>query len=189
MAHFEKRHAATAKLVEAALRSAWKKLLRQTAGEHPYAFALYTSGQDSFSYVTVSACTEEGLTHVAETYLARHPTRALETERASLRWNASDWSHHAFADVKRLGIDAHLAIRTRWEDAAIWEAFATALERCDASGLFGRGATRERITLAILCGDMGSRFFAKGVRRLNPPRVVSRTLREWRQGLAAFDAS
>ena len=182
-AHYAARHRATSKAIEAAVRSAWKRLRRETKAEAVYALALYTSGQDSFSYVRISACTEEGLTEVARSYLAREPGSSLEHERAALRWNACDWSHHVFADVRGLAIHRDLAIRSRYEDAAIWDAFAIALERCDAAGVFGEGAERERLTLAILCGDMSSRFFAKGIRRLNSPKVAARALREWRAGL------
>ena len=73
-------------------------------------------------------------------------------------------------------------IRSRAEDAAIWEAFAVALERSDRDGLFGSGAARDRVTLAMLCGDMDGRFLMRGVRRLNPPGVVARVQREWRAG-------
>ena len=183
-AHFAARHRATSKAIESAVRAAWKRLRRETAGQDVYALALYTSGQDSYSYVCISACTEQGLTEVARGYLARKPDSSLERERASLRWNACDWSHHEIADVLGVAIGKDLAIRSRYEDAAIWDAFATALERCDAAGLFGQGAERERLTLAILCGDMGSRFFAKGIRRLNSPKVAARALREWRAALA-----
>jgi Domain of unknown function (DUF4303) len=183
-AHYAKQHAPTADAVEAAVRRAWPALQRKTRGETLYAFALYTSGTALFSYVGISANTEEGLSEVASEYLTRHSGSTLERERDSLRWNACDWAHHDFAPVPRVAISKNLGIRSRFEDAAIWSAFALGLSRCDDAGLFGRGDARERVTLAILCGDMDARFFMKGVRRLNPSRVASRAQREWRKQFA-----
>lgn len=183
-AHYAKQHAPTADAVEAAIRRAWPALQKKTRGESLYALALYTSGTALFGYVGISANTEEGLSEVATRYLARHASSTLEHERDSLRWNACDWAYHDFAPVPRVAIGKHLAIRSRFEDAAIWDAFALGLARCDEAGLFGRGEERERITLAILCGDMDARFFMKGVRRLNPARVASRAQREWQKQFA-----
>ncbi len=181
-AHYAKQHAATADAIEAAVRRAWPSFLKKTRGQSPYAFVLYTSGTSLFSYVVLSANTEEGLSEVAAGYLAGRRNSTLEQERASLRWNACDWAHHELATVARLRISKSLAIRSRYEDAAIWEAFALGLSRCDEAGLFGDA--RARITLAIVCGDMDARFFMKGVRRLNPSSVASRAQREWKKQFA-----
>lgn len=182
-AHFDAQHVATGRAVEKALRSAWRALQKETKGERLFALAVYTSGQDALSYATISACTEEGLDEAARAYLARHPDATLERERAALRWNACDWPTHDHTGVPLPALGKTVAFRTRIEDDAIWEAFAGALERCDREGLFGRGEAREALTLAILCGDMDGRFFARGVRRLNPPRVARRAQREWREAL------
>ena len=172
--------------MEAAIRRALPALQKRTRGERPYAFALYTSGTSLFSYVTISANTEEGLSKVAAQYLARDPGSTLERERDSLRWNAGDWAYHDFARVPRLTLSRSLAIRSRFEDAAVWDAFAIALARCDDAGSFGRGEDRERVTLCILCGDMDARFFMKGVRRLNSASVAARAQREWKKQLATY---
>jgi hypothetical protein len=184
-AHYAKAHEATSRAVEKAIRASWKALAKETKGERLYAFAVYTSGEGSFGYATISACTEEGLDEVGAAYLPRHAGSTLERERASLRWNACDWPLHDHTSVPLPGLSSTVAIRTRREDDAIWEAFAAALARCDADGLFGRGEARAALTLAILCGDMSTRFFGKGVRRLNPPRVAARAQREWRAGIEA----
>lgn len=176
---YMRQYAKLADVVEAAIRGALPKLAKKARGEDLYAFALYTSGERVFTYVEFSANTEQGLSRRAAAYASRKRGTTVDGMRASLRWNPCDWELHGFAKMKTLKASSP-ALRIRQEDDAIWEAFATALERCDAAGLFGRGEARDRITLSILCGDMGSRFFMKGVRRLNPKRVAARTQREWR---------
>lgn len=178
--YFEAEHQATADAVEKAIRDALPKWRKQHGEETLYAFAVYTSGTGLFAYAKLSANTEQGLEQVAKKYLRSKPRSDLAQQRVELRWNAPDWAHHAFASVRVASLGQLLAIRSRHEDAAIWNAFATALERCDADGLFGAGEEREKVTLAILCGDMDARFFMKGVRRLNSKRVAARAQREFK---------
>jgi hypothetical protein len=53
-----------------------------------------------------------------------------------------------------------------------------ALRTLDAEGLFGEGDARSEVALLVLCGDMSSAFFLRGMKKLNPPQVVERYLLE-----------
>lgn len=165
------------------LAAAVPKLLRATKGETPYAVALYTSGESEFSYVALSANTEEGLDRATRRYLAKDPGADPAKLRATLRWSAPDWDHHLFSKLG--GLKFPMLMRSRAEDDVIYELMTQALRKLDAKRLLGTGRARAAVSLHILCGDMGSRFFLRGTRALNPPAVVKRVAREWKAAAPA----
>ena len=162
----------------AALRDAVQTLQKEIGKERLMAFALYTSGESDFDYVCVSACTEEGLVRLVDSAKARKRgvERTDEDLEGALRWSACDWEHHDFYEaVGRLKLPSAGDAK---RDAKVYADFAKALQTLDAEGLFGKGAARSRLTLAVMCGDMSAEFLLKGVKKLNPPAVVKRYVDE-----------
>jgi hypothetical protein len=145
-----------------ATRDAWVELQSLIGRERLYVFALYTSGQDGFSYLCASANTAEALGDVG------HQHRA---------WLAPDWKYHDFSqrvrDVKLPEGDS------RRRDSAVYAAFVTCLKTLDGEGLFGRGDERNRLSLLILCGDYSEEFFRHGLEQLNPLAVVDDYVRNF----------
>jgi hypothetical protein len=75
----------SAQLTDAVAEAA-RTLHRTIGNEHLYSFALYTSGENGFVYVCVSANTEEGLDEKLQQYAARGHT----VDSSGLRWSAPD---------------------------------------------------------------------------------------------------
>jgi hypothetical protein len=149
-----------AKLARATVEAA-RRALQKTRGKQLYAFALYTSGQDDFGYVCVSANTEEALTRKAA---------GAGTAIRDLRFNAPDWELHDFdKDVRAIELPPR---GTRKRDALVYKALVAALKAVDQKRVFGTGKRRNEVMLAVMCGDMDERFLLKGMRALNPPAVV-----------------
>jgi hypothetical protein len=163
--------------LETRLRAAVVELARRVGDEHLYAFVLYTSHQDEYLYVLASANTEEALARRIEEYVRRDPATDDVELRRGVRWNAADWGYHDFApDVGALEVPAARGVGGH---AAIHRAFVDALRTLDEEGAFGRGDTRESVTLNVLCGDMGRQFFERGLRALNPATVVEAYFARW----------
>jgi hypothetical protein len=150
------------------------ELRRRIGSETLYGFALFTSGERGFSFVRASANTEEGLARRADR-MAEQDTRFRgEAGRRLLRWNAPEWAYHDFAEGVRALEIPDPATRRATLDAALYEAFAAALEAVDRAGLFGRGAERAFLTVNVLCDHPSPAFFQKGLVRLNPVPTVER---------------
>jgi hypothetical protein len=162
-----------------AVRAATASLKEEIGDEKLCAFALYTSGQEGFDYVCASACTEEGLARAVASSKARRKKQGRDTSdeelESALRWSPGDWEQHDFSpEVSAIKLPPRDEKGDDKRDAAIYAAFVKALKTADEEGLFGKGAKRTRLTLAILCGDMSAEFLLKGIKRLNPPAVVKR---------------
>ncbi len=136
-----------------ALREAHDDLLRLIGSQRLYGFVLYTSGEEDFVYVSVSANTEEALG------ANRH-----------LRWSVRDWKYHDFSEAVR---DVELpAGEGSARDRMIYSGMVAALKALDDEHRFGEGAAREQVVLNVVCGDMSEEFFTAGLRLLNPASVV-----------------
>jgi hypothetical protein len=151
-----------------------QELRRRIGSERLYAFALFTSGEAAYAFVRASANTEEGLARRADRMAEADPRYRGEAGRRLLRWSASEWAYHDFAE----GVHA-LALpdppgRRPTLDAALYEAFLGALKAVDRAGLFGRGAERAFLTVNVLCEHPTPVFFRKGLVRLNPVPTVER---------------
>lgn len=161
-----------------ALRDAVVALCREVGNERLYVVALYTSGQSEFDYVCASANTEEGLSRIVAKAGARGKGRGRERSRAevetALRWSACDWEHHDFAEgVGSLELPPAGDAK---RDAKVYANFIKALAVLDEEGVFGKGRARQKITLAVMCGDMSAEFLLRGIKKLNPPAVAKRYL-------------
>ncbi|MBS2013672.1 MAG: DUF4303 domain-containing protein [Deltaproteobacteria bacterium] len=143
-----------------------RELLARIGGETLYALALYTSGETDLAYVMLSANTEEALARAAE----GDPERAR-----SMRFCAPDWGYHGADDLA----DAPLPEGSGGKrDRLILDAMARALRAVEREGLVGHGARRERVVLAVMCGDLTDEFFERGLARCNPASVVDAYRRE-----------
>jgi WD40 repeat protein len=164
-----------------ATRRAFTELRAAHPQEAFYAYALYTS--NDASYVMASANSEEGLRQRARKYQAKAKT-GLEEEMRRLRWHAPDWAYHGageehFAKVEDL-LEARPGLDDLDEDA--WEkevelrmaTFVEALHGLDKEGFFGRGKSREKVTLLLTMGDQETKSFLKCARQLNPAKVYDR---------------
>lgn len=161
-----------------AVRIAVASLEAQRGDEHLYAFALYTSGQEDFDYVCASANTTEALARSVASSATRRAEQGRETSveeiESALRWSAPDWELHDFSpEVSAIELPPQRGDRDE-RDHAVYSAFVKALGTADAEGLFGKGASRARVTLAVMCGDMSADFLLKSIEKLNPPAVVKR---------------
>lgn len=138
------------KLRDATLR-ATRELLERIAGQKLYALALYTSGQDDFSYVVLSANTEEGLSRSAD--------GDAELARA-LRFSAPDWEFHEADDLS-----------TSLPKRGAYDAMVEAIRA--TRKLVGRD-----VILNVVCGDMSDAFFMRGLTRCNSKALVNAYVRE-----------
>lgn len=164
--------------LESAIELAIDDLKEQVGSERVYAFGLYTSGEDGFSYVTVSANTEEALARAAESSVARRPGRTVEEARAALRWSACDWEWHDFS--KAVGSLTLLEGEGGARDRRLYTTFTSVLGSLDARGAFK--IRKRRPTLAILCGDMSTGFLERSIKALNPQAVFEKFRREHTPG-------
>jgi Domain of unknown function (DUF4303) len=154
--------------------SAVQELRRRIGSETLYGFALVTSGESGFAWVRASANTEEGLAGRADERAGTEPRFRGESGRRLLRWAAPEWAYHDFSpEVRGLPLPDPAARRPTL-DAALYEAFAAALEAVDRAGLFGRGAERAFLTVNVLCDHPSPAFFRRGLVRLNPIPTVER---------------
>lgn len=135
--------------------------------ERPYAVALYTSGEDDFSYVCFSANTEA----------------ALRRRGRATRWSVADWKYH---DVAALDLAPG---EGRARDRRLYESFVAALEALRWRGVvkviacgdmseefFLRGLTRlnpKRVVAAYLREHTSTGFFADLARRPRAEQIAT----------------
>jgi hypothetical protein len=154
--------------------AALPRLRGEVGTEHLYAIALVVSGEERFSWLALSANTEEGLARRAEAMAQEDPRYAGDAGRRLLRWYAPRWAWHDFAPEVREVALPDPAARTPAQDKAIHGALVGALRTLDRAGRFGKGADRCFLTLAVTCPRASRRFFLKGLRLLNPRPVWDR---------------
>lgn len=158
-----------------ALVQAAREIVSKVAGERLYAFALYTSGQDDFQYVSASANTEEGLREKAGEYASKHPDYSGEPGIRKLRWSAPDWKYHDFSEpVASLELPNG---EGRKRDSAVYRDFVHAMKVVGKEVLPSRKDAP--VCLLIMCGDMGDEFLLEGMRELNPASVTDRYVQEF----------
>lgn len=171
--------------------SAWRTLRAAHGGAHFYSFGVYTA--ELADYLGLTASTEEGLSSVAEQYLASR-RGDLRSMRASLRWSPCDSPLHEHALTLLPESDG---LRTEGPDpyddtheaeaatALVFEVAVETLQHLDRERLFGSGADRASLVLGIWKGDQSDEERIEYVRLLNPPSVVERFVEELRTGYAA----
>jgi hypothetical protein len=143
----------------AATMNAARSVREKVGDETLYAFALYTSGQNAFSYVIASANTEQALTRASR----GNPGLADQ-----LRWNACDWEWHELSpDSWTIELPEGVS---KARDRRLKKIFFDVLRAVDSSGVLGL----PRPTLALMCGDMSEDFLLDSIAQLNPPEVVAR---------------
>ncbi len=176
-------------LLYEAARAAFQEIRRAHAGETFYVFALFTYGE--LGYLSATASTEQGLTRVAQKYIAGgwNQGKTLEEMREALRWNPVDSPLHLegqeyFAAVNDFirdvpGILYNIPTDDSWDEFhAFFEHFIgvciQVLQRLDAESMFGTAEARDRIVLNVLMGDQSDEERLGYAQRLNPEAVFER---------------
>jgi len=189
----EERYARLRAALLQATRAAFEEMRHNHPHEQFYAFALYTSGEAA--YVAPSANTEEGLARLTQRDIANaEKEQVAHLYRASLRWSPCDWPYHLegarhFTTVSRL-LDEILMISREAEDDqsadTVFDLCLAVLQQLDGEGVFGTGAQRDALVLALLMGDQSDEDRIAWARRLNPPPVADRLAGELQAGYDAF---
>lgn len=169
-----------------ATRRAFEDLCHRHAGEHIYAFALYSNDVGQYLYPTAN--TEEAL--------RRHYGRRVDTdEEPQLRWfYPGDWRYcqegaEHFVPVQEIldQFDPYSAAVSDEDVAAhahsVFQSCEQVLRDLDAAGLFGQGADREGIVINYLCLESDEEPWLESAKRLNPESVWRRYEEELKVGL------
>lgn len=165
---------------------------RRIRETHPkdtfYCFAFFTNGE--FSYVAVTASTDEGLEKVAKEYKKKPSYKAMSIEdlRIDLKWSPCDSPLHGKAedvltalDPLMRGVAVELNRRFDLKDdgksfdefaSQVRGCFANALKRIDAKSVFGNGNDRKRVVVNLLMGDQSDEDRLTFAERVNPSESV-----------------
>lgn len=172
--------------------AAGKKAFPAIRAQHPdeqfYFFGLYTSG--SYSYVTPTCSTYQGLKEVVEAYQTEAYFAAMPKDELvkSLKWSPCDSPLHTEGedyfeelDAELLFIDEELdRLYSGKPDEKEVDAFVHQIENCliqamkelDAAGVFGTPEERAQVTLGIMMGDQSTEDRIRFVKALNPPDLA-----------------
>ncbi len=196
-----------------ASRKGFHLLKDRHTGETFYCFAFYSHGSHSFLYPAAS--TEEGLSHVAQSYIDTYPDRygrfTLAEMRTRLRHSIADSPLNdpplilpVFQEICDLAEARSTGLFEVWsqlsneygEDRAFeWvephdkkflETCFAVLRQLEKEGMFGTQQDRERVILNFLTGDQSSQELLTYAAVLNPPHIVERYRTEWLAGLALW---
>jgi hypothetical protein len=150
-----------------------------------YCFAFYTSGE--FSFVALTASTDEGLDRVAQEYKKnpRYSAMSIADLKTDLKWSPDDSPLHGAAEDVLTALEPLLAgttaeLRRRSDEKSYYEfaaqlraCFANALTRIDAEGVFGSGEERKKVVVNLLMGDQSYEDRIEFAERVNPPESVN----------------
>lgn len=177
------------------INRAWSSLHETYPGHEPYAVVLYGLGcGDGDGELVPYVLTEQALTEVAQDYLNRGYHDTLDEARDALRYSVPDhplgahFLHLAESGAVSVLMRSGALAATRFEDdeageddrfVAFAEAATSALRQLDERGLFGTGATRERLLLIVIIEDGEHENDAqRSATDLNPPVVAERFRRQ-----------
>ena len=146
-------------------------------------------------YLIVTANSEEGLTRVANEYVAR-AGGDLAQRKTSLRWSTGD---SPYQDRAQIFLSRSRALRDAGPDpyddspesdawwTLVYDAAAQGLAELDCEGAFGVELDA-RASSSASGGDQSDEEKLDFVRSLNPPDVAKRFARELDQENKAFEA-
>lgn len=175
------------------LLEAWRTLKGAHPDEHFYCFGMDIGA--CAEYLIVTASSEEGLTRVANEYVAS-AGGDLAQRKTSLRWSTGD---SPYQDRAQIFLSRSRALRDAGPDpyddspesdawwTLVFDAAARGLAELDREGAFGAELERTRLVLSIW-GDQSDEEKLDFVRSLNPPDVAARFARELDEGHRAFKA-
>lgn len=166
--------------VAAAATAAFASLISEKAGEHFYAFALYT---DEYAE-TISPSANSTERHEAK---LRDTGETDELQIAAYKWATAEWAYEAwkselFTGIRR-DLEKHRKTLPNSETdhasykRSVHECMIAALERMDENGFFAKVAEsangRENVTLFISssCDDEAFDLENQSAKRLNPEQV------------------
>lgn len=163
--------------VAAAATTAFGSLISEKAGEHFYAFALYT---DEYAE-TISPSANSIERHEAK---LRDTGETDELQIAAYKWATAEWAYEAWKSELFKGIYRDLAehrktLSNSEADLAsykhsVHECMIAALKQMDKNGFFAKGGNaREDITLFISssCDDEAFDMENQSAKRLNPEQI------------------
>lgn len=163
--------------VAAAATTAFGSLISEKAGEHFYAFALYT---DEYAE-TISPSANSIERHEAK---LRDTGETDELQIAAYKWATAEWAYEAWKSELFKGIYRDLAehrktLSNSEADLAsykhsVHECMIAALKQMDENGFFAKGGNaREDITLFISssCDDEAFDMENQSAKRLNPEQI------------------
>lgn len=155
------------------LNKAVLDLFTQIQDENIYALSLYTSGEDDYSYICVSANTEEDLIEKAHLYATEDVGVNENAAIKSLRWSVPDWKYHNFSsEIESLTLPDDLGPK---RDLKLYNDFVSCIKKVKKNVLF----ENRNIVFLITCGDMSDDFLIKGLKKLNSNEVINRYLEEY----------
>ncbi len=141
--------------------------------EHLYAISLFTSGENNFSYICVSANTEEGLQEKVNLYRNQNNRLTDNTLNKNLRWSVPDWKYHDFS-TKVASIELPDDSDTK-RDSKIYSILVSCLKNLQKNKII----KNKEIACLITCGDMSDEFLLKGIKRLNSETFIEKFIREY----------
>jgi hypothetical protein len=171
------------KAFETDLPACWQLARSLHPNETPYAFALH--GVEGTPYFYPHVLTEEGLTQVANRYVADGYDENFEEARKDLRWSMEDSPYSDELNGKLSQVNALLepVVHTLDETegyALLAKAAMAAFAALDRKGMFGRGKEREKLVLLIETELADKDWSKPSAKRLNPPKVFRRYEKETR---------
>jgi len=158
------------------IASAWTAFKKKHLDHAAYALVLY--GVEGRPWLSPHVLTQEGLSKVIAKYMKDDRFETEEEARSELRYSVVD-SPYAFE------LESHFspvqAILEPLDDLPeiggyklLAEVATKALQALDKEGVFGDGAKREELLLAIIIDEVEGDWTSTSVRKLNPPSIRKR---------------
>lgn len=143
--------------------------------EELYGLSLYTSGENYFQYVGLSANTESGLVEIANKYSKNYSSYSTPQGVNSLRWSIPDWKYHDFSEsVSQLKIPE---LQSSNEDKKIYSNFISAMKKVARE--LAKDPRSNNCVFLVTCGDMSERFLLRGLKKLNPLEVTENFIQKY----------
>lgn len=164
------------------------------AGETVYGFLLEAAWEGTT--VESAVGTEEGLLRIAQYYALREgkeDEESVNRHRTKLRWASPEdgWyvsqGKRFFDKANQLLAEAHEADLIKLGDQQLQGLCLDALRSLDADGVFGKGQSREKLTIGIcdVGGDHSETDFLQWAEAVNSPVVLARLKHELQEAHAA----
>ncbi|MDB6024923.1 MAG: hypothetical protein JWM68_1146 [Verrucomicrobiales bacterium] len=159
------------------LAACWQHARSLHPDETPYAFVLY--GLEGIPHLYPHVLTEEGLTRVAQRYLADGHYDTLDEARKALRYSMADSPYAAELEDKLPNVDALLEpIEEDLEEEDGYGLLArsaiAAFTVLAKKGTFGQGKPREHLLLMIDTSLAGVDWSKPSIKRLNSSAALRR---------------
>lgn len=164
-----------------ACKAAFTDLIKESADETFYTFALWTD--DSLQFLHPAANSEEKLQSTVDYYNKEVDPKYGNTSTLSeMRWAYGDWGHFPIDESEKHFEEINSEFQKIFDlDVShddfdeiinpLWDSVVYGLKRLDDEGFFGSPTERKQITL-LLVGDLPEELIDSCARILNPPKVA-----------------